>query len=371
MTDGRVDAERSQSSWAKNASVKLIDGVTVDSLDMWGATAGLPEQLQAAIAASEPVRWHPPDDPIRHVVVVGTGGSGVVADLVGAVGSKVMSVPVTAVSSGEIPVYVGPGSLVLAVSFSGDTLDTLSATKAAYDVGATVITVTSGGQLAALSEEHEGTMFVVPRTPPQSRVALGALAATTFLALEELGLFGGAAEELQAAVEHLLWRRDEIFAAGGPADEVAARIGRTMPLVHGASGPAAVAARRWKTQFNLNAKTAAFWSSQPELCHDEIAGWGLGGDVTRQVLSVVTLRHDGERSDVSHRINFVNEVLREVVADVIEVRTRGTRDLERFFDLAYFGDAVSLFLADREGIDSGPVPVLSEVELARDGCSPG
>lgn len=361
---GTADGDRAHPRWAKNASAKFIDGATVDSLGMWGATTGLPEQLQAAVAAPEPARWCPPARPIGSVVVVGTGGSGIVADLVAAIGGKVMPVPVMAVRSGEIPVHVGPDSLVLAVSFSGNTPETVSAAKAAYDTGATVITVAGGGQLATLAEEHEGTMFVVPESIPQSRAALGALAVPTFVALEELGLFDGALHELQAAVELLLRRRDELVAAGGPAEVVASRIGRTMPLIYGANGPAAVAARRWKTQINLNAKSAAFWSSQPELCHDEIAGWGQGGDVTRQVLTVVTLRHDGEQSDVARRFNLVDELLREVVADVIEVRTPGTQDLQRFFDLAYFGDVVSLFLAAREGIDPGPVPILSGVASA-------
>ncbi|MHB8219217.1 MAG: SIS domain-containing protein [Acidimicrobiales bacterium] len=334
----------------------------MDTLGIWEATAGVPEQLGAAVAAAESVEGLTVGGPISQVVVAGMGTSGIVGDLVAAVCGPVMAVPVAVVKSYELPAYVGPDSLLLAVSCSGDTQETVHAAKLAYDAGATVIAVTGGGELAALAAVHKSVTFSVPETLPQSRAALGALAAPALVALETLGLFDGAAGCLRSAVDLLSRRRDELFAAGGPAVAVATRIGRTLPLIYGSTGPAAVAALRWKTQVNQNAKSPAFWASLPELCHDEVAGWGQAGDVTRQVFSVVTLRHDGEHPHVAERFSAVEEMLREVVADVIEVRTSGDDDVARFFDLAFFGDVVSLLLAAPEGVDPGPVPVLSQVE---------
>ena len=135
----------------------------------------------------------------------------------------------------------------------------------------------------------------------------------------------------------------------GPAEDVARRIGRTIPLVYGSTGVSAVAARRWKTQINENAKTPAFFAVQPELSHNEVAGWGQHGDVTRQVLSLITLRHGGEHPHVARRFELVVEATDEVMANVIPVWAEGDDDLARFFDLALFGDFVSLHMAGREG----------------------
>jgi glucose/mannose-6-phosphate isomerase len=143
---------------------------------------------------------------------------------------------------------------------------------------------------------------------------------------------------------------------------VARRIGRTIPLVYGSTGLTAVAARRWKSQVNENAKTPAFSAVQPELSHNEVAGWGQHGDVTRQVFSLVTLRHAGEHPQVARRFALVVDATDEVMANVIPVWAEGHDDLSRFFDLALFGDFVSLHLAGREGIDPGPVPALSDLE---------
>ena len=54
----------------------------------------------------------------------------------------------------------------------------------------------------------------------------------------------------------------------------------------------------------------------------------------------------------------------EVMADVFEVQGDGDDDLGRFFDLALFGELVSLHLAGREGVDPGPVPAVDEVHAA-------
>ena len=127
-----------------------------------------------------------------------------------------------------------------------------------------------------------------------------------------------------------------------------------------------MAAQRWKTQVNENAKAPAFWSAQPELCHNEVCGWGQHGDVTRQVVTAIALRHDAEHPQVGRRFDLVGELLREVVADVVEVRARGEGDLAQLLDLILFGDYVSLWMAVDAGIDPGPVPILVELKARLD-----
>ena len=67
-----------------------------------------------------------------------------------------------------------------------------------------------------------------------------------------------------------------------------------MPLVWGGGTLGAVAALRWKADVNENAKAPAFFNFFPELDHNEICGFGQHGDVTRQLVTLVELRHGGE-----------------------------------------------------------------------------
>jgi len=341
---------------------RLASPLGVDSLSMWQVTAGLPEQVADALEAGRSVDRLPDGDRIDAVAVLGMGGSGIAGDVLAAAAAGASRVPVSVVKSYELPSWVGPRSLVFAVSCSGNTEETLTSTEAAWAAGASVVAVAGGGELVRLAAEHGTPVVGLPPSIPQPRAAIGATAVPLLVMAERMGLLPGATEQIVDAVAQLTRRRDQLIGPESPAAETALRIGRTIPLVHGAQGLASVAASRWKTQVNENAKSPAMWAAQPELCHNEIAGWAQFGDVTRQVITVVALRSADEHPQVARRFDWVDEVLREVVADVIEVWAEGATPLARFFDLVLVGDFVSLHLADRDGVDPGPVPILDEMK---------
>jgi len=336
--------------------------LSVDSLDMWDSTAGLPEQVADALGAARGLAGLPSLDVVEHVVVLGMGDSGIAGDVLMATAAPFMPVPATVVKGYEPPDFVGANSLVFAVSFSGDSEETLEAAAAAYEAGAAMVVVTCGGELGRLAGEWQVPVVPVPSSIPQPRAALGAMAIPPLVVLEEIGLFPGAVQWIDQAVDQLRARRDELVVPGSLAEDLARRIDRTIPLIHSSEALGGAAALRWKAQINENAKAPAFYNVYPELCHNEVAGWGQQGDVTRQLITLVNLRHDAEHPQVAQRFELVAEVLLEVVADIVEVRAAGEGDLAQLFDLALIGDFVSLHLAGRQGIDPGPVPVLVEME---------
>jgi len=353
----------------------------VDSEAIFEATVALPEQMASAVVATKGAaaqlieagddagrgqgsRRTPGASWVQQVVVFGMGGSGIAGDILLATAGAVLPVPAAVVKSYECPPYVGEDTLVFAISASGDTEETIEATSEAALNGARVVAVTGGGELARLAAGWGAPVIEVPADLPQPRTAVAAMSIPPLVVLEDLGLFRGARAWIADAVEHLSRRRDQMVAAGeaGEPATVARAIGRTWPLMQGGGLVGAAAAQRWKTQINENAKAPAFWSSQPELCHNEICGWGQHGDVSRQLLTLVQLRHDGEHPQVSRRFELIAEVMREVVADVIEVRAQGDGDLGQVFDLILTGDLVSWWLAVGEGVDPGPVPILVELK---------
>jgi glucose/mannose-6-phosphate isomerase len=227
-----------------------------------------------------------------------------------------------------------------------------------------MVVITSGGELAHLATSWGAPIVPVPDDIPQPRAALGAVAIPPLVILEELGLFRGASYWIDAAIDQLRRRRDEISIAGDAsvAADVARRIGQTIPLVQGGGTLGSTAAQRWRTQINENAKSPAFSSAQPELCHNEVCGWGSRRDITRSGLSVVNLRHDDEHPQVGRRFELVRSVLADAVSDIIEVRAAGDGALAQLFDLIIFGDYVSLWMAAEAGIDPGPVDVLVDLK---------
>ena len=306
---------------------------------------------------------------VEQVVVIGMGGSGMAGDVVAAVAAPMLAVPVLVVKSYECPAFVGPGSLVFAVSASGNTEETLQAAADAAAAGATMVVITGGGKLAELAGVVERPGHRRPGDhPPASQPGSGPWRSRrwscwTRWACTAAAGTGSTPPSTSSSAGATSWPAPATPARPPP---MARRIGRTFPLIHGGGAIGAAAAQRWKTQVNENAKAPAFWSAQPELCHNEVCGWGQHGDVTRQVVTAVALRHDAEHPQVGRRFDLVGELLREVVADVIEVRAEGEGDLAQLLDLILFGDYVSLWMAVEAGIDPGPVPILVELKARLD-----
>jgi len=337
-------------------------GRPLDTQGIWEATTGLPEQVERAAGEAAALDGLPSRDEIENVVVLGMGGSGIAGDILLATAGPFMAVPVVVVKSYTLPAFVGEGSLVFAISFSGDTEETVEAAGEAAVQGARVVAVTSGGQLEKLATSWGSPVVGVPADLPQPRTALGAMAIPPLVVLEQVGLFPGAVQWIDLAVEQLRRRRDQLVSGGGPSADIARRIGRTIPLFHSSGALGNAAGQRWKTQVNEIAKAPAFWAVYPELCHNELQGWGQHGDVTRQLVTIVNLRHDSEHPQVSRRFELVGELVREAVAGIEEVRAEGDGDLAQLLDLVLVGDFVALHLAANEGIDPGPVPIIDELK---------
>src|SRR5438309_4244488 len=104
------------------------------------------------------------------------GGSGIAGEVLAAAAGPYLPVPVMVFKSYELPAFVGEGSLVFAISFSGDTEETVEAVTEAAVQGARIVAVTSGGELAHLAEAWGTPLVRVPGDIPQPRAALGAMA---------------------------------------------------------------------------------------------------------------------------------------------------------------------------------------------------
>jgi len=333
----------------------------LDSLRMFEAAAALPEQVEAAAIAAMDIDHLPDHDEIENVVVLGMGTSGVVGDLLTTVAGPFMPVPIVVHKGYAIPNFIDQHTVVFAVSFSGDTEETVEAATEAALAGGRMIVVSGGGELARLAQEWDAPHVPVPAEIPAARAALGALGVPPLVLLESMGFFPGARSWIDAAVAQLRHRRDALVVEGNPAATLARRIGRTLPIVYGGGGIGGIAAHRWKTQINTNAKSPAFANVHPELCHSELGGWGQHGDVTRQVFRLVNLRHDFEHPQVGRRFDLTADLLLEVVGGIDEVRAEGDGTLAQVLDLMLFGDVVSLHLAADAGVDPGPVPILTEL----------
>lgn len=327
----------------------------VDTLGMWPAVNRLPEQMLDALDRCNEMEGLPDRSEIANVLVLGMGPGGFAGDLLAVTAGPFMPLPIVVVKSYQPPSYVDEQTLVFALSASGDTPEIVQAAAQAAGAGGRVVAVTGGGQLAQMAADWSAPLVEVDPMLYPPRAGLSVLTVAPMIILEKMGLFPGASQWVRHAVDQIRGRRDT---ARAPAAALARHLAGTVPLIYGGGGLGSVAARHWKNMINTSAKAPAFSAGVPDLLHNEIAGWGQHGDLTRQVFSMVVLRHEHEHPEVMRGFDILIDLMDEVVGDVYTVEAAGEGPVAQIFDLMYQGSMTALEMAAAVGLDPGPVPAI-------------
>jgi glucose/mannose-6-phosphate isomerase len=346
--------------------VAVLDWAQALALDSKGivAEAGRAvEALDAGRRAGAAVELPFPPDAIKDVAVCGMGGSAIAGDLVSSIYSLRLRRPVAALRDYYLPGWVGENTLVVLMSYSGNTEETLTAAMQAVERGCLVVAITSGGKMESF---YGGQGVPVVPVPPglQPRAALLHLLTPLLVILSRLEVIPPVDADLDDA--------RAVLAAGvaaygpdvtqdkNPAKQIATTLEGTVPLIYGAEITSAVA-RRWKCQINENAKLPAFWAEIPELDHNEIVGFEEPGDFER-FGHVVMLREPDQHRQVQRRFDLTKELIEPKCHGVVSITADGDTPLGRALDLVLLGDYVSAYLGCIRGIDPGPVDIIEALK---------
>ncbi len=329
-----------------------------------------PQQVEDGWLLGKQVTGLPSPQDIDGIVVLGMGGSGISGNVLKAALGIGFSLPVRVSKGYGIPGWVGPNTLVFAVSYSGETEETIEACGKAHAAGARIVTVSSGGSLLQLGEEL-GCAVVHLKAGLQPRAALGYLSMPLVAVCQALGI-GSYEADVAETTEVLRMRAAQcnrtVPVAGNPAKQLALSLIGTMPVVYGAEGLGAVAAYRWKCQLNECSKVHAFENSFSEMNHNEVMGWSPLSVQEGVRLGLITLRHRAEHSRIQDRFRVTLPLLQERAAFSGEVRTEACSALARLLDLIYMGDFVATYLAIATGVDPTSIDVIDRIKAAlRDG----
>jgi glucose/mannose-6-phosphate isomerase len=274
-------------------------------------------------------------------------------------------VPVDVVRSSQLPEYCGPHTLVVASSYSGDTAETLACFEEAVARGCRVLSIASGGALRQQSRERKLPIVEIPAGLLMPRVSLGYFVMGVLGALEAVGILPPLRSDVEETLEVLAEVVERIRAStpsdANPAKRLAASIGERMPLVWGAEGLGSVAAARWRTQFNENAKVPSFSSALPELDHNEVVGWAPGSG---PAFALVALRHDGEHPDVALRFAASIQIAEAAGVRAEEVRAAGRSALAQLMSLLAMGDFTSVYSGLVRGVDPTPIEAIVRLKAA-------
>jgi glucose/mannose-6-phosphate isomerase len=335
------------------------DGIRrIDKSDMLSFCVEVPgHYAQAAKLAKTLLIDYPKPDTI---VVAGMGGSGIGGELLKDWTRDRITVPVEVCKEYSLPAYANKHTLVLVVSYSGETEETLSVFRDAIKRKCMIVCVSSGGKLHEFSEKLGFPHILVP-SGMAPRATLPYLFLPLITTLEKIRLISGGNDEILETIRVL----EQVSADNSPerpsdrnfSKKLAVNINGTVPAVYG-FGFHRTVAQRLKTQFNENSKNPAKWEFFPELDHNEIVGWEEAEKFAEH-FSVIFIRDAEEPPEIRRRIEVTKELMSRQIEKLFDVHSRGESRLAKMASVICTGDFTSVYLAVLRGIDPTPVKTIT------------
>lgn len=302
----------------------------------------------------------------RSIVLAGMGGSAVAGDLLSRLVEKRVPVPFVVCRNYDVPGLVGPDTLFLVSSFSGNTEETIAAALQAYRRKARIVCITTGGEVAKFAQRRKLPLIGIPRHDPNlpPRAALGYSLMPLVMLFASLGMYPKANAELRetrALLDSLCARlHPEVRTGGNQAKQLAKSLFGKIPVIQGTAGVMGAAAYRWRTQLNENSKRLAISSEYAELNHNEVVGWELPKQMGSK-FEVVALSRPDDHPHLQARVRITAGMVRRK-ARMHVLQAEGKSPLAQLLWAVCLGDFVSLYLAFLNGVDPATIDNINELK---------
>jgi len=283
----------------------------------------------------------------NNVIICGMGGSALAGELVRLYLLKInKNVPIAIHRDYGLPKATDRKSLLVCVSYSGNTEETISSFKEALKNNNKIVGITTGGILSKLCKKNNVPLITIPSTGIQPRSSVG----YQFFALIKL-LANSRVIKIQS--------KEILQTAKNLKPE---KLLNKIPLIY-TSNNWAYLAYNWKIKFNENSKILAFANYFPELNHNELVGFSqniLTKEREKCPFHVIMLRDEKDNKRNLKRMAIMKEILRKknVSVDIIDIS--GYNLLTAIFSNLLLGDWTSYYLALYQNIDPTPVAIIEE-----------
>ena len=285
------------------------------------------------------------------VYILGMGGSSISgAFLASYLQDLGIQTPVHVVQSYNLPPYVTENSLVLAISYSGNTEETVSTYRQALKITKYCYAFTTGGKLEEVAQIGRYPFLKVPKGYQPRTAALSHLFFSVLRVLERLHVLPPQAETITRMLKSL--EKTDFKQIGQQLSE---KVMFTIPVFY-ASEKYWPAAYRAKTQINEHAKIHAFWHKYPELNHNELCGY-------QNVLAtyhVVAFRFDDDHRRVQKRMDITKVLAKKAGVSTTEIKLTGESFLTKLFSAILIGDYLAYYTALRYKTDPSPVNLIED-----------
>ena len=372
-----------------------------DPGDMLRQVASAAAQVRTALrsCAETDLSAFAADGRPRAIVVAGMGGSGLAGEMLNAMAGLSSPVQVVVSQAERLPGWVGAADAVVAVSCSGSTPETLAIATEAARRGCRLAGVgAEGSPLHRIAEQARAPFVpVVPLGLPRSM--LWAVAVPLLVIAERVGVarIGTDVYELAASrleeISHQCRPASDSFV--NPGKSLALDLVGELPMVWGTSPLSGVAARRFASQLQENAKYPAIYGMLPEAAHSQVAafdgpfaprssrlsaqepgsgpddlselpGWDLDYEEDEAAsgftaLRLILIADPDEDPRVASQRAAVTELAGQRGVGISELAMDGEHPLVRLAGVIQLADYASVYLAIASGIDPGQTVAIRDL----------
>lgn len=327
-----------------------LDNTKLDRSNMRGMIINFPSQFKLGIEAARAIKLK---TRFEKIFVCGMGGSALAGLLAGTwLRLEKKHCPIHVLRQYDLPKISGKKPLIVCVSYSGNTEETISNYKQALKNKYQTVSVSVGGKLKSLCEKNKTPFIALPSDDIPPRLAVGYMFGALALILEKSGFAENLSQKILAGAEKIRPIESEKYGRA-----LAGKIGGKIPIIYASSDSVSLA-YNWKIQFNENAKIPAFYNFFPELNHNEMLGFNFKEYADK--FHVLVLKSDKEHPRNAKRVNLTAELLKKNGAALDVVALEGKSNFEKIFNALILGHWTSYYLALQKGIDPAPVEMIEE-----------
>ena len=292
---------------------------------------------------------------IDHIVFAGMGGSGTICDLFSAILSK-SDIHVNVVKGYLLPKTVDENTLVIAISISGNTAETMTILESAHKSNCKKIAFSSGGKMESYSEKN-GIEY---RKIPELHSPRTSFSGYVYSILKVLNsVIPIQKNDILESLEQLEITSQKInsnnLTETNPSLELAEWISG-IPLIYYPFGLQA-AAIRFKNSLQENAKTHVFSENIIEACHNGIVSWENPSSV-----QPILIQGEDDYIKTKERWIIIKEFFEQNKIDYKEIFSVKGSILSKLINMIYLLDYSSIYLAAILGIDPSPVKSIDFVK---------
>ncbi|HNS32538.1 MAG TPA: bifunctional phosphoglucose/phosphomannose isomerase [bacterium] len=308
-----------------------------DKENMLEKLVAFAEQCREAYCLADSLNLEAPGK----ILFCGMGGSAIGGDIIKAVCNNSSSIPVFVNRDYIIPSWVDKDTLVIIMSYSGNTEETISAFKKGRKSGCKLLCLSSNGKIEALSLKCAVPFVRIPSGYPP-RCAFGYL---FFPCYRILGSFG-AVKPLRPSIFNMIEKWINEFSPD-KKDNMAIKLAEMfhdkVPLLY-SNNSLQPALLRWKTQIAENSKSFSFVNALPEMNHNEIMAWRYPEKFIKNAVPAF-IEAKKEHPRIKLRFEITKEIISRVQHNIVTVKAEGNSLTENLLYLVILGDWISFYLA--------------------------